>query len=127
MDGRAHSRGHALAGTRCQLGQGGRLRYDTDVASGDVFYTDSNGRETVKRVRDRRGPSYPAPYKISEPVAGNYYPINALASINDDCVEFDVMLTRHWAAHRSVRDRFEFMVHRRLQGRRQPGRAGTVK
>ena len=57
------------------------LRYDTDVASGDVFYTDSNGRETVKRVRDKRGPSYPAPYKISEPVAGNYYPVNALASI----------------------------------------------
>ena len=77
------------------------LRYDTEVASGDVFYTDSNGRETVRRVRDKRGPSYPSPYKISEPVAGNYYPINALASINDDCVEFDVIVDTSLAVWKS--------------------------
>ena len=91
------------------------LRYDTEVASGDVFYTDSNGRETVKRVRDTRGPSYPSPYKISEPVAGNYYPVNALASINDDCVEFDVIVDTSLGGASLSSGSLEFMVHRRLQ------------
>jgi alpha-mannosidase len=31
----------------------------------------------LKRVYNKRGPSYPSPYKISEPVAGNYYPVTA--------------------------------------------------
>ena len=31
-------------------------------------YADANGREMVKRQRDKRGPSYP-PYAIGEPVS----------------------------------------------------------
>ncbi|KAH8073785.1 hypothetical protein JL720_10856 [Aureococcus anophagefferens] len=50
------------------------LKYASDLESAETFYTDSNGKEMVKRVRDARGPSYPHPYNISEPVAGNYYP-----------------------------------------------------
>ena len=99
------------------IGEGGRpLRYDTEVASGGRLSTPTaNGRETVKRVRDQRGPS-PAPYKISEPVAGNYYPVNALASINDDCVEFDVIVIR-WRdsmASTSTPSTRQLLPHRRL-------------
>ena len=54
-------------------------------------------------MRDARGPSYPSPYKISEPVAGNYYPVNALASISDDCVEFDVIVDTSLATWKSTR------------------------
>ena len=91
------------------------LRYDTDVDSNDVFYTDSNGRETVKRVRDKRGPSYPKSYKISEPVAGNYYPVNALATISDNNVEFAVVVDTSLGGASLASGSLEFMVHRRLQ------------
>ena len=39
------------------------------------FYTDSNGRQFVRRLRDQR-PSYnPLNASIEEPVSSNYYPI----------------------------------------------------
>ena len=47
------------------------LKVSSDIASDGVFYTDSNGREMIKRKRDARGPSYP-PLVVNEPVAGNY-------------------------------------------------------
>jgi hypothetical protein len=47
------------------------LKLNSDLASKGTFYTDSNGREMVKRQRDARGPSYP-PYQVGEPVAGNH-------------------------------------------------------
>jgi alpha-mannosidase len=37
----------------------------------------------VERNRNQRGPSYP-PLNISEPIAGNYYPVNALISVEDE-------------------------------------------
>ena len=45
-----------------------------------VFYTDSNGLEMQYRKRD-----YRKTWKlnVSQPVAGNYYPINTAISIND--------------------------------------------
>ena len=48
------------------------LKYATGLATNATWHTDSNGKEMVRRVRDERGPSYPHPYNISEPVAGNY-------------------------------------------------------
>ena len=48
--------------------------------SGDVVYTDSNGREMLERRKDMR-PTWKL--KQSEPVAGNYYPINTRMYIKD--------------------------------------------
>lgn len=50
------------------------LKFNSALRSAETFYTDSNGREMIKRVRDRRGPSYP-PFNSTgnEPVAANYY------------------------------------------------------
>jgi len=47
----------------------------------DTFYTDSNGRETLKRVKNYRptwefDPQY-------EPIAGNYYPITTSISLRN--------------------------------------------
>jgi alpha-mannosidase len=47
------------------------VKFSSGLASDGVFYTDSNGREMLKRKRDARGPSYP-PFVINEPVAENY-------------------------------------------------------
>ena len=59
------------------------VKYKTDIGSHGLFYTDANGREMVQREYNVRGPSYPT-LKVSEPVAGNYYPINSMIAIQDD-------------------------------------------
>ena len=56
------------------------LRYDTDIQSQAKFYTDANGREVLERIRDYRSTWN---YTISEPVSGNYYPINSRIWIKD--------------------------------------------
>jgi hypothetical protein len=44
------------------------------VTNGDEFYTDSNGREMLKRKLNFR-PSWKL--DVQQPVAGNYYPVTA--------------------------------------------------
>ncbi|XP_076264017.1 lysosomal alpha-mannosidase-like [Rhynchophorus ferrugineus] len=56
-------------------------RYTTDLNNKKVFYTDSNGRETMKRVRDYR-PTWDVE-KI-EREASNYYPVTSKISIRDE-------------------------------------------
>ena len=51
-----------------------QVRYESNVSSKDTFYTDSNGREMLKRVRDYR-PTWKL--NVTEPVSGNYYPLTA--------------------------------------------------
>nr|GMC93391.1 alpha-mannosidase-like [Ipomoea batatas] len=43
----------------------------TNMVTDKVFYTDSNGRDFLKRVRDFRSDW---PLEVNQPVAGNYYP-----------------------------------------------------
>merc|ERR1711977_497848 len=69
----------------------------------------------VKRVYNKRGPTYPSVYNISEPVAGNYYPVNALISLDDGAMELAV-LTDVSQGGASLKDgQIELMVHRRIQ------------
>jgi len=56
------------------------LRYDTDIQSQAKFYTDANGREILERRKDYR-PTWN--YNMTEPVSGNYHPINSRILIND--------------------------------------------
>ena len=67
------------------------LKFNSALQSKGTFYTDSNGREMVKRQRDARGPSYP-PYVVGEPVAGNYYPVNSMISLDDSKTEMVVVV-----------------------------------
>lgn len=55
-------------------------RFDTDIESKGLFYTDSNGREMIKRQRDFR-----ETWKLDleEDISGNYYPVNAKIAIED--------------------------------------------
>lgn len=46
-----------------------------------TFYTDSNGREFQKRVRDHR-PTWDL--DVTQPVSGNYYPVTAAAFVRDE-------------------------------------------
>ena len=91
------------------------VRYSSGLKSAGTFYTDSNGKEMVKRVYNQRGPSYPHPYNISEPVAGNYYPVNALISLDDGTHELTVLTDVSQAGASLADGSLELMVHRRLQ------------
>lgn len=51
------------------------------LTSQGVYYTDSNGREFQRRVRDER-PTWDL--QVTQPVAGNYYPVTAAAFVRDE-------------------------------------------
>eukprot|EP01064_Diplonema_japonicum_P013576 TRINITY_DN2111_c0_g5_i1.p1 TRINITY_DN2111_c0_g5~~TRINITY_DN2111_c0_g5_i1.p1 ORF type:complete len:1111 (+),score=357.90 TRINITY_DN2111_c0_g5_i1:44-3376(+) len=89
------------------------VKYSSGLQSQGVFYTDSNAREMVKRQFNKRGPSYP-PLVVNEPVAGNYYPVNAMISVQDTQHQLAV-LTDVSQGGASLQDgAVELMVHRRL-------------
>jgi len=91
------------------------LKYASGLSASNTWYTDSNGKEMLKRVYNARGPTYPHVYNISEPVAGNYYPVNAMMSLDDGAHELAV-LTDVSQAGASLQDgALEFMLHRRIQ------------
>jgi len=90
------------------------LKFSTGIESASTFYTDSNGREMVKRVRDGRGPSYP-PLVVNEPVAENYYPVNSMISLDDTKVSMAVVTDVSMGGSSMNDGQLELMVHRRVQ------------
>nr|AYV89059.1 saliva protein-5 [Tetranychus truncatus] len=87
--------------------------FQTDLKTNKVFYTDSNGRQMMKRVKDFR-PTWK--YKVIEPIAGNYYPINSRISLKDEDEDLQlVVLTDRSQGGASLNDgELEIMLHRRL-------------
>jgi alpha-mannosidase len=92
------------------------VRYSSSLKSAGTFYTDSNGREMVKRQYNARGPSYPK-LNVSEPVAGNYYPVNSMISLQDTQADAELcIITDVTQGGASLADgQMELMVHRRIQ------------
>lgn len=98
-------------------------RYNTNVNNDAIFYTDSNGREFMKRQRNHR-PTWDL--TVFEPVAGNYYPINAAIYVdengqtaNDTDVQktgpsFAVVTDRTQGGGSILDGTIELMVHRRI-------------
>jgi len=99
-------------------------RYNTMVDNRDgVFYTDSNGREFVRRKRNHR-PTWEL--TVYEPTAGNYYPINTAIYVDEaggaqedlDCERrtpsaFAVVTDRTQGGGSILEKTVELMVHRR--------------
>jgi hypothetical protein len=83
---------------------------NTSIASNKIFYTDSNGREMQKRIRDFRTYSWIP----SEPVAQNYYPVNAIIALNDTKAQLSVHVDSSVGGSSIYDGSVELMVHRRL-------------
>lgn len=66
-------------------------RFDTDIESNGIFYTDSNGREMVQRRRNHRDTWN---LTLLEPVSGNYYPVTTKIAIEDDTRRFALLTDR---------------------------------
>ncbi|KAK2632576.1 hypothetical protein EUGRSUZ_L01376 [Eucalyptus grandis] len=82
-----------------------------NMATEKTFYTDSNGRDFIKRVRDYR-PDWSL--TVTQPVSGNYYPINLGIFTMDNKTEFSVLVDRA-AGGASIEDgQIELMLHRKI-------------
>ncbi|RLN15696.1 alpha-mannosidase-like [Panicum miliaceum] len=85
-------------------------RLTANMVTNSTFYTDSNGRDFLKRVRNHREDWN---LEMTEPVAGNYYPVNLGAYVADRKYEVSVLVDRAVGAS-SIRDgELEIMLHRR--------------
>ncbi|OIW19935.1 hypothetical protein TanjilG_30849 [Lupinus angustifolius] len=83
----------------------------TNLASKKKFYTDSNGRDFIERIRGYRKDW---DLQVNQPVAGNYYPINLGVYLKDESKEFSVLVDRSVGGSSVVDGQLELMVHRRL-------------
>jgi alpha-mannosidase len=85
-------------------------RYSAPIASSATFYTDSNGREFLRRQRNHR-PSWDL--DVYEPVAGNYYPVNAATYLQDNTAAMAVVVDRSQGGSSLQDGVLELMVQRR--------------
>ncbi|KAK2968814.1 hypothetical protein RJ640_028207 [Escallonia rubra] len=83
----------------------------TTMETNKTFYTDSNGRDFIKRIRDYRTDW---DLKVDQPAAGNYYPINLGIYMVDSKTELSVLVDRSVGGSSVVDGQIELMLHRRL-------------
>ena len=72
------------------------LTYSSDLLSGRELFTDANGREMQRRLRNER-PTWQL--NVTEPIAGNYYPLTAAAYLRDQTRTLTVHTDRAQGAH----------------------------
>lgn len=87
------------------------VRYTSEqLKNNGVFYTDSNGREFIKREIGKRGTWDLVDY---QPIAGNYYPVNTATYIHDNLTSLTVLSDRTQGGSSLCSGSIELMVHRR--------------
>ncbi|RNA24434.1 Lysosomal alpha-mannosidase [Brachionus plicatilis] len=97
------------------------IKFDSDLSSNSLFYTDSNGREILKRKRNYR-PTWSL--NQTEKISGNYFPVNSRIFIRDepkrnrrhlsDQLRQLTLVTDRSHGGSSIRDgSIEVMLHRR--------------
>ncbi|XP_038973707.1 alpha-mannosidase-like isoform X1 [Phoenix dactylifera] len=86
-------------------------RLTANMVTNGTFFTDSNGRDFLKRVRDYREDWN---LEVTQPIAGNYYPLNLGIYIADGKSELSILVD-HAVGGSSIKDgEIEIMLHRRM-------------
>jgi len=93
------------------LGKEVVTKFDSKMKTNKLFYTDANGREIKERIRNYRKTW---DYKVTEPVSGNYYPVNSRIFIKDSSAQLTVMTDRSHGGTSIQDGSLELMLHRRL-------------
>ncbi|XP_061358608.1 probable alpha-mannosidase At5g13980 isoform X3 [Gastrolobium bilobum] len=93
------------------IGKEVATQISTTMQTNKTFYTDSNGRDFIKRIRDYRTDWN---LEVNQPIAGNYYPLNLGIYIKDSKTEFSVLVDRAIGGSSLEDGQIELMVHRRL-------------
>ncbi|KAG4938279.1 hypothetical protein JHK84_044530 [Glycine max] len=91
------------------IGKEVATRISTTMETNNMFYTDSNGRDFIKRIRDYRTDW---DLEVNQPAAGNYYPINLGIYTEDNKTEFSVLVDRAIGGSSLQDGQIELMVHR---------------
>ncbi|XP_075149649.1 lysosomal alpha-mannosidase II isoform X2 [Haematobia irritans] len=86
-------------------------RFNSDIKSEGIFYTDSNGREMIKRLKDHRDTWR---VKLHEPTAGNYYPVTTKIALEDEHTRMAILTDRAQGGSSLADGSLELMIHRRL-------------
>ncbi|KAJ1295938.1 hypothetical protein BS78_01G260800 [Paspalum vaginatum] len=86
-------------------------RLTANMVTNSTFYTDSNGRDFLKRIRNYREDW---DLQVTQPVAGNYYPVNLGVYIADGKYELSVLVDRAVGASSIQDGQLEIMLHRRI-------------
>ena len=89
------------------------MKFNSDLKTEALFFTDSNGREMLERRRDYR-PTWRL--NQTENVAGNYYPVNSRIYVRDFSARKQLTLvTDRSQGGSSIQDgSLELMLHRRI-------------
>ncbi|XP_057335979.1 lysosomal alpha-mannosidase-like [Microplitis mediator] len=88
-------------------------KYTSNLDSEKIFYTDSNGRQMMKRVRNYR-PTWDV--SLEEPIAGNYYPVTTKIYLEDveQKIRMSILNDRAQGGTSMIDGELEVMLHRRL-------------
>ncbi|KAJ0184382.1 hypothetical protein K1T71_000805 [Dendrolimus kikuchii] len=87
------------------------VKYQTDIINNGIFYTDSNGRQMIKRMLNKRADFN---VTLAEPIAGNYYPVTNEIFIQNGDDRFTVLTDRSQGGSSLAEGEIELMLHRRL-------------
>ena len=88
------------------------IRFDSNLTTNGLFFTDSNERQLMNRELNRRKTWN---MTITEPIAGNYYPVNSRIGIRDQTqnIQITVLNDRSQGGSSLSNGSIEVMVHRR--------------
>ncbi|EDW37366.1 GL26214 [Drosophila persimilis] len=86
--------------------------FDSGISSNGVFYTDSNGRELIKRIKDKREDFNPDLGR--QPISGNYYPVVSRIALQDSNKRIALLNDRAQGGTSMKDGQLELMLHRRL-------------
>ncbi|EDW52191.1 GM12694 [Drosophila sechellia] len=86
--------------------------FSSEIASNGVFYTDSNGRELIRREKDKREDF--TPELAVQPTSGNYYPITSRIALQDSKKRLAILNDRAQGGTSMKDGQIELMLHRRL-------------
>ncbi|KAI0513516.1 hypothetical protein KFK09_009540 [Dendrobium nobile] len=84
-------------------------QFTTRMRTNKIFYTDSNGRDFLKRIRNYRSDWV---LQVHQPVAGNYYPINLGIYLQDNRTELSLLVDRSMGGSSIQDGQVELMLHR---------------
>jgi len=101
------------------LGDAGKeliFRFNSSLSTNGLWYTDSQGLEMMRRVRDKR-PEWPQGLNYDnggEPESFNYVPINEAARLSDGKTDITIITDRSRGCASLFDGSFEVMLQRRL-------------
>nr|AYV99578.1 venom polypeptide [Dolopus genitalis] len=94
-----------------EIGKEVITKFKSNIKSDGIFFTDSNGREMIKRKLNHRDTWN---VDLKEKVAGNYYPLTTKIALQDEEARLAILVDRAQGGSSLEDGSLEIMVHRRL-------------